>query len=1137
MKLTAFFLMIAFCHVSAKGVAQHITLSARDETLATVLQEIRKQAGYVAFYDDSLLRKSYPVTLDVYEQPVLKVLDMIFREQPLTYEIVSGNIITVKGKKNIDRPQVLTEIQKTFVNIRGRVMNEQGEIIPGVTVIARLKDTTFSTVTDNDGMFHFDIPSATGTLTFRHIGHEEYHVPVSSVASFAGLFTVRLKVQTRALNDVVVIGYGQVNRQDITGAVSSVDVKALSKAPVKSYDEALAGRIAGVMVSSADGQPGSMPNITIRGNSSITQDNSPLYVVDGFPLEENNSNSINMAEIESIEVLKDASATAIYGARAANGVILITTKKGKGKTAVTYDAYVGVNNAIKTQELLSPYEFIRYQSELNPANTAAIYFQDGKTLESYKDKKAIDWQDEILRPALFQNHSIAVRGGEGKTSFSVSGSVMLQDGIILNSGFNRYQGRVVLDHKVSERFRTGVNINYASMKSYGTKIANYGGSNNKLSLLASAWGYRPTTQGADDQLVDMNLDPDIDPLEDYRYNPVKTASNELHEDKEEVLSLNLYGSYNLSPNLVLRISGGLNSSAMETVNFYSSNTRNGDIRTPQGMNGPNGRVMNTKIVNMLNENTLTYKKRFKSKHNVEAVVGFTNQRRDYLRTGFGATNLPNETLGVHGLQEGTMNQLTTIKTYNTLASFLGRANYSYKGKYYFTTSLRADGSSKFSPDNKWSYFPTVAGAYRFTAEPFMKNQRALSNGKLRVSYGVAGNNRVSDFPYLSTLVIDRGAAYSFNGTFYSGADLEALGNHNLKWENTATFNAGMDLEFFRSRVNFTFDYYYKNTYDLLLNAQMAGSTGYTSAFQNIGKVSNRGVEFDLQLVNIEKKDFSWKTSFNISFNRNRVEALQSGEQSLLSPVRWDASAYRTAPVYVARVGEPIAMLYGYVFDGLYQESDFNRTANGGYILKSHIPNNQSSRTAIRPGYVKYRDLNGDIAVDAKDQTIIGNPNPLHFGGFGNDFQYKNFDLNIFFQWSYGNDIFNANRLAFEGTTSYNLNQFASVANRWTPENTNTLIPVVQGQGQAMYSSRVVEDGSYLRLKTVQLGYNLPAARLQRAKIQSIRLYAAAQNLMTWTNYSGLDPEVSTYNSGLTPGFDYSPYPRARTITFGLNLVL
>jgi TonB-linked SusC/RagA family outer membrane protein len=555
-----------------------------------------------------------------------------------------------------------------------------------------------------------------------------------------------------------------------------------------------------------------------------------------------------------------------------------------------------------------------------------------------------------------------------------------------------------------------------------------------------------------------------------------------------------------------------------------------------GGTGPYGSVTNVENNNYLNENTLNYRKAFK-RHQLDILGGITLQEQDQTTNGFTSGTLPNESLGISGLDEGTPSGVRSSISNNTLLSFLGRVNYNYNSTYYFTATYRADGSSKFAPANHWSYFPSGAVSWRITNEKFMKELPVISDAKLRASYGITGNNRVSDFPYLSTITLPTGNNYSFAGSYVSGASLASLGNKDLKWETTAQTDIGTDIELLRGRVALTVDYYDKRTSNLLLNAALPGSTGYISAFANIGKVKNSGWEFSLNTVNMKTGGFIWSSSFNISFNKSKVLELVDGQESLLSSVPWSKNGYGSAPAYIAKIGQPVSLMYGYVFDGLYQYSDFVKTAAGTYVLRDAVPNNGSARSAIQPGYIKYKDLNGDGVLDSKDQTIIGNPNPIHTGGFSNNFSYKGFDLNVFFQWSYGNQIMNANRYTFEGELAINRNQFASYANRWTPENQNMLIPAVRGNGPLVYSSRVIEDGSYLRLKTAQLGYSLPNRLIKKMSIKSFRIYVSGQNLITWTGYSGLDPEVSAYNSALTPGFDYSAYPRARTITLGLNMTL
>lgn len=1021
---------------------------------------------------------------------------------------------------------------QTSASVSGHVLDPQGKPVAGASV--SVQDSNQGTTTDSTGYYKLTVRGSNPVLVFSGVSYAKQEVPVNKRTTV----NVILKELQSVLDDVIVIGYGSVRRRDLTGSVGSANVEDMQKAPVRSFEEALAGRIAGVQVSSPDGQPGAASTIVIRGNNSITQDNSPLYVIDGFPVENPNNNAINPADIESIDVLKDASATAIYGARGANGVIIITTKQGRPGQApvVSFDAYAGSNKATKTQKLLDAYEFVRLQTEINPIQATARYLVN-HTLEDYKTASSIDWQDHILQTAPFQNYNLAVRGGSGPGSnFSVSLNALNQKGAIINSGFKRYQGRASFDQKVGNKLKIGANINYSYSKSYGVIVSSYGGNDRSNSFLASVWGYRPLAGALSDsldqengQLINSGADPDLD---NYYYNPLSTAKNTLNDRFTNAFTANAYLQYTIINNLTLRVTGTYNKVDNKTNIFYNSHTRQGDIN--YGGTGPYGSVTNASVANYVNENTLNYKTAINKVHWIDALVGFTNSGIDNSMFGATGSQVPNESLGVSGLDESDPSSITSLDTYSRLLSFLARLNYNYKSTYYLTASWRADGSSKFAPENHWAYFPSAAISWRMTNQPFMKYVPFISDAKLRLGYGVTGNNRVTDFPYLSTITLPATADYAFGGDYSNGAVLSGLGNQNLKWETTKNTNAGIDLQFLNNKMALTVDYYNKITSDLLLNASLPGSTGFTSAFENIGKVQNKGWEFTVTSTNISAKDFTWSTNFNISFNRNKVKALVDGQESMGTRVPWSKNGYGDAPAYIAKVGQPIALMYGYVFDGLYQYDDFNMTSTGTYVLKPEVPNNGSTRSTIKPGYVKYKDLNGDGVVDSKDQTIIGRPYPIHTGGFSNNFRYKNFDLNVFLQWSYGNQLINANRYLFEGQAGTETNQLASYANRWTPTNTNTDIPAVNGFGGYNYSSRVVEDGSYLRLKTVQIGYAFPEKWLKKAKIKTFRIYASAQNLITWTNYSGLDPEVSAYESALTPGFDFSAYPRSRTITFGLS---
>lgn len=1041
----------------------------------------------------------------------------------------------------------LAGLAQAVKTITGTVTEENGKPLPGVVVSIRGK--TASGVTDGQGRFSLSNAKESDLLMFSMIGYTSKTVVVTS----QNQYKIQLEPSNQTLNDVVIIGYGEVRRKDLTGSVGSVNIKDMEKAPVVSFEDALAGRVAGVQVGSADGQPGSISNITIRGGNSITQSNSPLYVIDGFPIENPDNNTINPDDIESIDILKDASSTAIYGARGANGVIMIKTKEGKaGPPVVSYNNWLGYQYPAKQIAVMSPYEFVKYQLELNKNSATALYLKDGKTLDAYRDEQGIDWQDRVMQNAFMQSHNFSMRGGTAATKYSVSSSYLDQNGIVINGGYKRYQGRFQIDQRLGKNFRVGMNTNYT----YGIKkgqIANLTSDNLNSSsagnassyLLYSTWGYRPVTGNVNDEdFIDQPFDDDVAGNTDLRINPIVNSNNMYMYAFNKSLTANAFIEYAFLKYFKFRVSGGLTDTRLTFERFNNSNTAAGNPRTVYGATyGLNGSLENQNIRSLLNENLLTFNRTFNKKHRLDAVGGFTMQRNSMEGDGFVSILLPNEVLGVKGLDQGTILSKTTSASYATLVSLLGRVNYTFNSRYLFTASFRSDGSSKFAPDKRIGYFPSGAFAWNIGEEKFMKSIKAISSAKLRTSYGITGNNRVNDFAYLSVLDQEVGAntgntksGYYFNGQYIKGTVPVGVGNENLKWERTGNLDLGLDLSFFNQRISLTTDYYYKRTTDLLLNASLPTSTGYLTAFKNIGVVVNKGLEFTLNTVNVNTKNFNWTSNFNIAFNNNRIEELNGDQPSLITRVsNWNGNFNNSLP-YIALPGRQVALFYGYVFDGVYPLSDFNVLANGSYELKADVPNNGSARSLIKPGFIKYKDINGDGVVDANDQTIVGNPNPKHIGGFSNNFRYGQFDLNIFLQWSYGNEILNANRIVFEGAEArQSLNMFKTYENRWSMENQDTNLPVAGGYGPNVFSNRNIEDGSFLRLKTVSLGYNISPELIKRLKITSARIHVSAQNLATWTNYSGLDPEVSVRHSALTPGFDWSPYPRARTITFGMNL--
>lgn len=1017
------------------------------------------------------------------------------------------------------------------MDIRGKVVDTNGESLPGASV--KVKGSSLQTATDENGAFTLTGVAGDAVLAVSYTGFT-LDVPVNGRSQL----TIELQESASQLEDVVVIGYGAVKKIDLTGSVGQVDVEDLAKAPVASFAEALAGRVAGVEVSGSDGQPGGGINIRIRGVGSLTQSTTPLYVIDGFPVENPDPATLNPEDIESFTVLKDASSTAIYGSRGANGVILIQTKRGKtGKAVVSLGTSVGFQMDPKRMELMSPYEFLKYQTELNPTNAVVnSYFENGKTLEDYRNVEGIDWQDKVIRTGAVRIHDLALRGGTETTRYSVSGSIFDQKGVIINTGFNRYTGRVALDQTISDKIEVGLTANYSGTESFGQQI-NTGGhtsSNPTAFALARSWLYRPIAASEEEDLVSEAVDGDAITSSDFRINPFIDLENQYQFDRANKLEGNGYFSYEIIDGLTFRSTAGFMHNAVRQDRFYNSKTSQGSPLNPGNVNGINGSVRNITVRSFSNENTLNYQKTFNDDHTITGLGLFAINSYQSNDEGYGGRLLPNEELGIDGIDEGVPFNPRSSNTENKMASYATRWDYNYKSKYLVTFTFRADGSSKFL--DHWGYFPGGALAWNMDQEEFFQNALPfISHSKIRASYGNTGNNRVGDFdtnPRLNQVL----SGYSFNNQTPLGlVYVSAMGNTVLRWEKTSIIDFGYEVGFLNDKISLELGLYRKTTEDLLLNATLPPSTGFGSAFKNIGKLQNEGLELSIFTDNVKTESFSWNSSFNISFNRNQIMELTRGQQSLLTNATYVSQF--NSPLYMAEIGKPAGMMIGYVWDGNYQYEDFDNPAPDVYVLKKNVPTNGAVRNTIRPGDIKYKDLNADGIVDINDKTIIGRGQPIHTGGFSNNFTYKGLSLNVFFQWSYGNDIYNANRLTLEGNSNgwALVNQYASYANRWSPENPTNANYRTRGQGPiGMHSSRVVEDGSYLRLKTLALSYAIPVQFIQKLYLTNLSINVAAQNVLTWTNYSGMDPEVSTRNNVLTPGYDFSSYPQARTIVFGLK---
>ncbi|MGN0191178.1 MAG: SusC/RagA family TonB-linked outer membrane protein [Candidatus Cryptobacteroides sp.] len=1034
------------------------------------------------------------------------------------------------------------------VKVTGRVVDDSGIPLVAVTV---MEDGSKSngTVTDIDGNYVITLP-AKSTLLFSCLGFAEIREAVNGRA----IINVTLKEEQLSIEaaEVVSVGYGSVARRDLTGSVSKVDMGELMKAPVTNFDQALTGKVAGVVVSTSDGALGTEANITIRGNNSLTQSSAPLYVIDGFPTESSMATALNSADIESIDILKDASATAIYGARGANGVIVITTKQGvEGKPKVNFSASWTMNQIAKKVELMNGYEFVQLQSEiyeisgntnpyLKPSEEDEAAGIKSYSVEDYKDIPYNDWQNTLYRNALTQNYSISLSGGskEAGNRYNISLSAVDQDGIIIQSNFQRYQGKINFQQKIGKKVTVDLLANYSRSITNGVTPTDAQAASSATGwLMYSVWGYRPVKpirSSNTDDLYDELVDSETTGAGDYRFNPIKTAQNEYRKTIVDYLNANLGLTWEIIEDLKLKITGGYTMNNRRREEFNGTQTYTGYPGSPSGK-GVNGGIYWTRKLTWLNENTLTWTKHIKRNHHLQLLGGFTMQGEKSDYKGTYATQMTNESLGLNGLHTGNYQTVTPWEYDWTMMSGLFRLNYNYRYKYYLTASFRADGSSKFPKGNRWGYFPSAGLSWNFNREDWFKDKDWLSNGKLRASWGLTGNNRTTT-PYdfysqIATKPGDKNSYdYVFNGQYISGYYPVNLANSNLKWETTEQWNVGLDLSFFDSRIKLTADWYLKNTRDLLLQATIPSSSGYTSMMMNIGSMRNHGGEITLDVTPIQKKNFVWNINFNIAMNRNTVTALTNDQYSLLSPVSWDQKFNAQYP-YITQVGKPTGLMYGFIYEGTYKPDEFN----SGNNLKDGIPYMTSvGKSLVRPGDPKYRDINGDGVIDDNDRTVIGCGQPLSTGGFGTTFNFYGFDINLFFSWSYGNDILNANRLYFENGTTANTNQWKSYTGRWTPENPESDIPRVKANGMFVYSSRVVEDGSYLRLRNISLGYTLPRQALRKMHFDTMRVYVSADNVLTFTSYSGPDPEVSTRNSVLTPGFDWSAYPRAFGLTAGLS---
>jgi len=990
--------------------------------------------------------------------------------------------------------------------IKGVVKDESGQGLPGATVVE--KGTTKFATTDIDGKFTLPAGKVFPfTIQINITGFQQQEIEIYELTDES----VEVVLKTaNLLDEVVVIGYGEQKRKDITGSVASVPLEIKSQ-PVASVERLLQGSVAGAVVTQTSGQPGGGVSVQIRGNNSITAGSDPLYVIDGFPINNDYSladagvtdgskinplSSISTADIENIDVLKDASATAIYGSRGANGVVIITTKTGsKNKSSINYDGFFGTQEVIKTLPLLNAREWwaLRKDAATNSGKTVSIPSVTGYSLDT--TGVGTDWQDAAFRKATQQSHNISILSGSDKTRLAISGNYFKQNGILQNTDFRRYSARVNLDHHYNDRFRIFANLSASNTK------ANVAPANIVGNLLQTPPAL-PIYQDNGSFVINS-------PFESALQNPINSLYNQLNETITNRFLGNVSGEYTIAEGLKAKILVGADVVGNKQNRYLPSTTAEGQALSGDALVGT------ISTTSWLNENTLSYDKELNEQNRINAVVGFTAQTSQSKSAIAEAAGFATDAFGYNNLSTG----ITSIAPRSassewSLASYLGRINYVFDDRYLVTFTLRADGSSRFGDGNKWGYFPSAAVGWNLNNEKFFQQFKKISLLKLRLSAGTTGNQSIPPYQSLSQLAYYR---YNFSNTTVSGYAPNTVPNPNLGWEKTFQVDAGIDLGLFKNRLSIIADYYYKKTTDLLLTRTVAGTSGLSdfyngqasTVYQNIGEVSNQGVELYINSQNTTGA-FKWNTIFIFAKNTNKILSLGSGVDQIIPSISMPS---------IAKVAYPLGSFIVYKTDGIIQQGDAALT-----------PQQNKS-----PGGQKYQDINKDgVITQTGDRVIISNQ-PAFTTGLTNTFNYKGFDLTIFFQASIGGKLYNQNRANLELGTGY-VNGSTALLDRWTPTNTDTDVKAAFQDPAITISDRFIEDATYYRLKNISFGYALPKSLLAKIKIEALRVYVSAQNAITWTKYSGFDPEVSLNGQSLiNKGVDSGVYPNNKSVQVGLSL--
>ncbi|MFD2936714.1 TonB-dependent receptor [Spirosoma flavum] len=1118
-------LLLATClHIYASGYSQRISINERNVPLEKVLNKIEKQSGYSFFLQTDLLAKSNKVSLHLTNETLETVLDEVFKKQPLTYSIVSKTIVikrkeeavsnkttsylspptaelrtVLKADSRSDFEKKMSEImtdkvqsfKSALMPVTGKVTDEKGESLPGVSIV--VKGTQKGTTSDARGQFQLDVAERGVILVFSFVGYESQEVPVGTQTAL----NVALKVSEKGLQEVVVVGYGEQRKSDVTGATSTVSAKEIAKRPLVRVEQALQGTTSGVVVASSSGQPGRGLSVRIRGANSITGSNDPLYVIDGFI--GGNIESINPNDIESMEILKDASATAIYGSRGSNGVVLITTKSGQeGKARVNFSTWFSKASIAKKLPLMNAYDFARTVNTQFAATGNAAAFSDDR-LQALKASGGTDWQNELHQEPLIKNYQLDISGGSANVKYLLSANFLDQPGLILNQYYKRATLRANIDAKINDRLSIKFNLAAVLPQSRNN---NYSGDLGDPFTQATEWD--PTSPVRDPTTGAFILTA---PYASIQYNPVARATSQLDDSRNTnvagtgILTYRIINGLTFTTNNTYQISSPFNQS------LFGPGTGNGVLYA---------QVSASRNWNFQNSNFLTYKGNF-GDHALTVTALYEQQQGQGMSVNARANSLSTYALGYYNLSLGTTQQTSSGYSADALQSYMGRVNYAYKDKYLFTASVRTDGSSHLT--QKYSTFPSLAVGWNLSKESFMQNSSLFSDLKIRASYGQTGNQAVGAYATIAQVTTGGGQpAYYFDGSTPSVATpLGAPVSNSLKWETTTAYDAGIDASFLNGRLRFTADVYQKSISNLLYNYQAPFYLGGGDYLRNIGSVENKGLELSLSGTPVAVGKLRWTSNFNISFNRNKVTDLGGLDNVIVNGV---GSAFNSASIL--RVGRPLGEFYGYQFLGTWKTSESDQAALFG----------------MKPGDAKFADVNNDHAYTAADRMPIGNGTPKYSYGFINDVSYGNFTLSFMFQGTHGNQIYSQTLAYLWGGLGDQRNATTTEAlNIWTPSNQTDNPAFSNTSKNFNNSSRYVYDGSYTKLKNLSVSYHIPDKLLNKVKIRNLEVYVSGQNLFTITKYPGYDPEVSNGTNAITQGLEMGVIPNPRTYTLGFRLGL